>query len=123
MNDKPTSHPTTYSPNRLKHWVITAVRRIRRAYWTSVVRKRVKSCGVGLGVNFKSKIGRNTYLGNFVSFNGMHIKGKGKVVIGDHFHSGQQCLMISEVHNYDYGEAIPYDDTYIYKDIIIEDKG
>lgn len=121
MDDPTKTHRSMHSPNMLKHWVITVTRRIKRSYWTAVVRKRVKSCGVGLGVNFKSKIARNTYLGNYVSFNGMHIKGGGKVVIGNHFHSGQQCLMISEIHNYDCGEAIPYDDTYIYKDIIIED--
>jgi len=74
---------STYSPNKLKHWVITIERNIKRRYWTFIVRRRVKSCGKNLHVNFKSKIGRNTYLGNNVSFNGMHIKGKGKVVIGD----------------------------------------
>ncbi|CAA6676531.1 Unannotated [Lentimonas sp. CC4] len=30
--------------------------------------------------------------------------------------------MISQVHNYDSGSKIPYDDTYILKDIIIEDQ-
>jgi len=29
--------------------------------------------------------------------------------------------MITHIHNYDNGKAIPYDDTYIYKDITIED--
>lgn len=29
--------------------------------------------------------------------------------------------MISEIHNYDCGEAIPYDNTYIQKEIIIDD--
>ena len=29
--------------------------------------------------------------------------------------------MISEFHNYDHGEAIPYDHTTIVKDIVIED--
>lgn len=119
----PTNQPrkANYSPNKLKHLIISASRYVKRAYWTAVVKKRVKQCGVGLSVNFKSKISRNTYLGNHVGFNGMHIKGQGKVVIGDNFHSGQQCLMISEIHNYDNGEAIPYDDTYICKEIIIED--
>lgn len=30
-------------------------------------------------------------------------------------------MMITQIHNYDNGKKIPYDDTYIYKDIIIED--
>ena len=51
----------------------------------------------------------------------MVIRGGGKVIIGNYFHSGEECLMITQNHNYDKGNAIPYDDTYIYKSIIIED--
>lgn len=29
--------------------------------------------------------------------------------------------MITQDHNYDKGEAVPYDQTYIYKDICVED--
>jgi acetyltransferase-like isoleucine patch superfamily enzyme len=50
----------------------------------------------------------------------MKIKGNGKVTIGDNFHSGEDCLMITQIHNYNTGKAIPYDDTYIIKDIYIE---
>ena len=42
------------------------------------------------------------------------------VVIGDNFHSGSECLIITSNHNYE-GEAIPYDDTNICKDVCIED--
>ena len=51
----------------------------------------------------------------------MRISGIGKVSVGDNFHSGRDCLMISQIHNYDTGDAIPYDSTVIPKDIIIED--
>ena len=74
-----------------------------------------------LKVNGISQVNRNTYLGKNVSFNGMRISGRGKVSIGDNFHSGKECLMISQNHNYNNGTKIPYDETYIYKDIIIED--
>lgn len=43
------------------------------------------------------------------------------MTIGDHFHSGRDCLIISPNHNYDAGNAIPYDDTFVYKDVMIED--
>lgn len=43
------------------------------------------------------------------------------MTIGDHFHSGRDCLIISQNHNYDAGNAIPYDDTFVYKDVMIED--
>lgn len=45
-----------------------------------------------------------------------------KVTIGNNSHSGPGCLMISQNHNFDGGTKIPYDNTYIYKDITIEDQ-
>ena len=51
----------------------------------------------------------------------MKILGTGEVVIGDNFHSGFGCLLITAEHNYDKGSAIPYDNTYINKNIVIED--
>jgi len=68
-----------------------------------------------------SSVTQKTYLGKNVSFNGMKIKGHGVVKIGDNFHSGQECLMITSIHNYDQGEAIPYDKTNINKNIYIGD--
>lgn len=62
-----------------------------------------------------------TFLGDNVNFNGLVIQGGGKVVIGDNFHSGVDCLFICQNHNFDRGNAIPYDSTYIYKDITIGD--
>lgn len=61
-----------------------------------------------------------TVLGKNPNFNGLHIYGKGKVVFGDNFHSGIECMIITHNHNYE-GEAIPYDSTYIFKDVNIGD--
>ena len=63
----------------------------------------------------------NTHLGKNCSFNGMVIRGSGKVTIGDNFHSGVEILFITSFHNYNNGTAIPYDSTIINKDITIED--
>ncbi|WP_128080570.1 acyltransferase [Salinivibrio socompensis] len=52
----------------------------------------------------------------------MKISGGGEVSIGNNFHSGPECLMISQNHNFDGGTKIPYDDSYIYKNIVIEDQ-
>ena len=89
--------------------------------YTLQARRTVKNCGEILKVNGKSVMTPNTSLGNNVHFNGMHITGNGKVIIGNNFHSGEECYMITEFHNYDNGESIPYDQTNIVKDIIIED--
>ena len=51
----------------------------------------------------------------------MVINGIGKVIIGDNFHSGTGCLIITSIHNYDYGKKIPYDESHIEKPVTIED--
>lgn len=86
-----------------------------------IVKLRANKCGKDLHVNGFSLVSKSTVLGDNVNFNGMRISGIGQVFIGSNFHSGRDCLMISQNHNYDHGEAIPYDSTYIAKDIVIED--
>ena len=93
----------------------------RTKKWEKQIRRQANKVGVNLKVNGKSIVTSNTNLGNNVNFNGMKIVGRGNVYIGDFFHSGEDCLMISQNHNYDKGDAIPYDSTYIIEDIIIED--
>jgi acetyltransferase-like isoleucine patch superfamily enzyme len=95
--------------------------RFKRKYFTYIVTLSAKSVGTGLKVNGLSHVSKNTILGNYVNFNGMSISGKGKVYIGNYFHSGPGCIIITGYHNYDKGDAIPYDSTYIHKDVVIED--
>ena len=85
-----------------------------------VIRKAAH-IGKDLFVGGKSSVNRQTFLGDHVHFNGMQIHGNGKVTIGNYFHSGVEVLIITQNHNYDNGEAIPYDKTFVDKDIIIED--
>ncbi len=97
------------------------IKKILRIYYTWKVKRVAAHVGEGLRVNGKSGVTSNTTLGNHVNFNGMKITGTGKVNVGSYFHSGEDCLMITMVHNYDHGASIPYDNTYIVKDIVIED--
>lgn len=71
-------------------------------------------------VGGKTFVTSNTYLENNVSFNGMSMSGNGKIVIGNNFHSGSGCQIITSFHNYE-GNEIPYDNTFIDKDVIIGD--
>jgi acetyltransferase-like isoleucine patch superfamily enzyme len=71
-------------------------------------------------VFFYSRFSKKTYLGKNTNFNGMNISGCGVVRIGDNFHSGKGCMIITQNHNYE-GGHIPYDDTYVCKDVYIED--
>ncbi|MCK5157665.1 MAG: acyltransferase [Candidatus Heimdallarchaeota archaeon] len=100
--------------------ISTILRLIRRRIYRSQIRKVAKEVGENLKVNFKSRVNRNTILGNNVSFNGVKIRGDGEVVIGDNFHSGPDILLLTRNHNYE-GTKIPYDETYIRKKIVIED--
>lgn len=97
------------------------VKIIIRSFCTFLVKRKAQAVGKNLRVNFYSKVTFKTVLGNNVNFNGMRISGNGIVKIGDNFHSGKECIMITSFHNYDEGNAIPYDNTFINKNIIIED--
>ena len=93
----------------------------KRNSYRRKVKKIAVKCGKGLKVNNPSNVTPNTFLGDNVNFNGMKIQGKGKVAIGNNFHSGIDCMIITDIHNYDKGVAIPYDETIISKDVAIED--
>ena len=93
--------------------------RLSRYFWLNVVRNSVGTVGDNLHVNARTLVTKNTILGNNVNFNGMDIRGQGKVEIGDNFHSGTDCLIITDIHNYE-GNKIPYDETYIVKNVTIE---
>lgn len=84
------------------------------------IEAKAAACGKNLYVGGKSYVTANTYIGDNVNFNGMAIHGNGKVTIGNYLHSGTGCQIITSFHNYE-GDAIPYDNTYIDKDVTIGD--
>lgn len=100
--------------------IILPLNNLVRWYYTTLARIQSKHFGKGVHVNKKSRFGHNVYFGNNCHFNGMSVLGNGRVVFGDNFHSGEECMIITQNHNYE-GEEIPYDSTYISKEIIIED--
>jgi chloramphenicol O-acetyltransferase type B len=101
-------------------WLKKWLRSRKKHRMTQKVLRTAKSVGHGLRVNGKSAVNSNTCLGNNVNFNGMTIGGRGRVIIGDNFHSGPECRIITSFHNYE-GTKIPYDETYIDRDVIIGD--
>ncbi|KQH83644.1 hypothetical protein AMR76_21790 [Vibrio furnissii] len=72
-------------------------------------------------INVRSKFNGNTYLGSNTHFNGITITGKGNVYIGDNFHCGLDCLIISDAHDYKNATKLPYDDKILTPDTIIEE--
>lgn len=102
---------------RAKHALLRCV----RALYKGLVVVRAGSYREPLKVNGFSRVTPQTHLGTNVNFNGFRIEGHGTVRIGNNFHSGAGCLVITEIHNYDHGTAIPYDATAITKDVLIGD--
>lgn len=96
-------------------------RRWLRWYHTNLARHLARSCGRDLRVNYPSRFTRQCSFGDNCNFNGMTVRGGGRVVFGSNFHSGENCRIITQNHNYDHGTAIPYDSTYIRKTIVIGD--
>src|SRR5690554_1762443 len=94
--------------------------RFTKKLWTAIVKRNCLSHGEKIIANRRTVVGKNVILGNNVNFNGMKISKGDTVKIGDNFHSGDECRIIVQNHNYE-GESIPYDSTYIYNNVTIED--
>lgn len=106
------------------HGLLSRLRRgIGRRYWTALVRGQVAECGEGLRVNGPSVMhgGRNVRLGANVNLNGMVVYGAGGLVIGDNFHSGRDCKIITENHRYEDADEVPYDSRKVYRPVTIGD--
>lgn len=100
--------------------IIKLLKKITTFLYTLKIKKTCAKYGKGLKVHHYSTACKNVFLGNNVNFNGMRISAGGTVRIGDNFHSGRNCSIIVQNHNYE-GKRIPYDDTYIFKEVTIED--
>jgi len=94
---------------------------LKRLIFTEIVKYQALNVGRNLIVNHYSNVTSKTILANNVNFNGLIIKGGGNVSIGNNFHSGSGCIILTSIHNYDSGEKIPYDESTIQKDVIIGD--
>jgi len=93
----------------------------RREKYSAAARRVASSCGADLKVNHPSRFTRFCRFGDNCNFNGMTVLGKGRVSFGNNFHSGENCRIITQNHNFDHGTAIPYDGTYVLKDIVVGD--
>ena len=110
-----------FIPDRVINFVEKHKYYWRRKFWTEYSKRHISSYGERLAVTHMSHFNDNIDVGDDVCFNGMYIQGFGHVKIGNNFHSGVQVMMITSNHNYDGGSLIPYDFTFIPKDIVIDD--
>ncbi|MBD8017028.1 acyltransferase [Kaistella pullorum] len=96
------------------------IRKKQAIYYKKQVENNCRKFTAPLRVNGPTYVSKYTELGKNVSFNGMTIGGKGEVIIGDNFHSGVGCKILTQIHNYE-GDALPYDDKIIPKNTVIGD--
>ena len=87
-------------------------------FFTFLAKLSAKDFQADIKANGFTRLTGNTRLGSNIHFNGFKIHGKGKVHIGDNFHSGKNCKVITDIHNYK-GTKLPYDETIIIKDVHI----
>jgi len=92
-----------------------------RTYYEAKTRETARSVGSDLYVNGRIRLNGETRIGDNVHLHGLNVRGSGAVTIGDNVHAGSGCEILTENHDYDEGEAIPYDDTFVVKPVTIED--
>ena len=105
----------------VKYKAKRALRELRSGYYTACALRKVKRRGPRCKCNAKCRFTSKTELGENCNFNGMEVTGRGLVRIGNNFHSGKDCTIMTSYHNYDHGARIPYDDTFITRDVVIGD--
>ena len=66
--------------------VFSMYRSLIKTFYTTKIKYQCNCYELPLSVNFKSSVNSNTVLHKNVNFNGMKIKGKGNVEIGNNFH-------------------------------------
>jgi len=92
------------------------------SYYKSKYLDQMKSVGKDVKFNGLSKISglRNITIGNNVHIgNNAYISGIGGLSIGDNTHISSNLTLYTNSHNYE-GKLLPYDNTYHYKEVVIE---
>lgn len=84
------------------------------------VRRKAKYIGKGLRVRGNTTVTGKTTIGDCVSLGGVKIHGGGACVIGNYVHFGPDVLILTQNHNYE-STLLPYDQTLVYKDVIVGD--
>lgn len=88
-------------------------------FFTFLAKRQLKQYGRNLTVNHYCRFAGNIRVGDNCHFNGMKIGGD-NVLIHNNLHSGEEVLILAQSHNYN-GDELPYDSTYIIKNVVIDD--
>lgn len=100
--------------------MIHIYRKLLAFFCTAIAKEMAGKVGTNLRVNKPCKFTKYTIVGDNCNFNGFRIMGKGCVKIGNYFHSGIECMIITQNHNYE-GNKIPYDEKILINNVEIGD--
>lgn len=100
--------------------IMSFIKRVNTALMTIISLRNVDNHGC-VYVNGLSHFTCNTSIGDDCHFNGLVVYGDGRVTIGNHFHSGKGCVILTQNHDFESGNQLPYGDNYIMKDVIIDE--
>ena len=95
--------------------------KIKTFYFGFKVITKAKKIGKNFVCEGYSIASKTTTIGNNVRINSTKMRGFGEIKIGNYVQMGENILIISENHNYDHGQQIPYDRSMILKDVEIGD--
>lgn len=90
------------------------------AFRSIAVRRRAKHVGTNFYCGGSVHITRKTEIGHYVSIQSAWASGSGRLVFGNHVWVGDGLRVFTRSHNFK-GEEIPFDTTYIVKDVVIDD--
>lgn len=96
--------------------------KLQSEFLSKYYHKKIKKVGIGCSFNGISKITglNNIEIGNNVHIgNNAYIRGEGGLKIGDNVHISRNLVLYTHNHNYE-GECLPYDNSFIYRKVIIE---
>ena len=100
--------------------MIRIFKKIKSVIYTFIAKIFLRDFSAKIRANGYTKLTRHTKVGNNVHFNGLRVLGVGNLQIGDNFHSGFGCKILTSYHNYE-SDSIPYDKTLIIKNVVIEE--
>ena len=74
--------------NYMKGIIMASIQKTRQWIWTFLTKRKINGYKGSLKCNHYCSFNGNTFCGYNCNFNGIRVMGRGKVVIGDNFHSG-----------------------------------
>ena len=102
----------------LKSWRKRLRNPVQNLVFGAPVRRKAAKVGKKLHMHGPCRVTKDTYIGQGVSMGGVEVYGKGKCIVADHAHFGPGVLILTQNHNYE-GDALPYDKTFVLKDVVV----